>query len=81
MANGHMKRCSTLAITEMQVKTMIYDLSDATSHSVKWHNKKDRIVNIGKDAEKLGPWYIADGIVNLVQPPWKIVHHTAKLII
>ena len=67
MANKHMKRHSSLAIREMQIKTtMRYHFSSNGLGII-----KTIIMRVGEDVEKLGPSYIADG--NVVQPLLKTI--------
>lgn len=56
IANKHMRRCSSLAIRDMQIKITRYPLGGL-------EQKRKIITSVDKDMEKLGLPYMAGGNV------------------
>ena len=70
MAKKYMKRCRTLLIREMQIKTTIVLISklyriDITSHWSEWPSSKSlQTINAGEGVKKREPSYTVGGNAN-----------------
>ena len=74
MASRHMKRCASLIISELQIKTVMisYHLTPVRT-PITWKKQKQKTKNSCQEGcEKRGPWYTS-GNVNWVQPSWNTV--------